>query len=146
MHLFSILALILPLLVPARTTSTEERREVRCDIRLTSTTLKPGATGEIVLIFSPDEGIHINTDPAMEIEFDKSSLVHFTRITSLPKTAKTGYLDSSKPVRCSFTLDKNIRKGKHTLKGTVRYYFCSDTEGWCNRFAQPIDLKFTVTQ
>jgi hypothetical protein len=146
MHFVSILALLLPLLIPVRTTSREERREVRCDIHLTSTTLKPGEAGEIVLKFSPDEGIHINTDPAMEFDFDKSSLVHFTGITSLPKAAKTGYLDASKPVRCSFTLDKSIRKGKHTLKGTVHYYFCSETEGWCNRFAQPIDLKFTVTR
>ena len=146
MPVLCMLAVILPLLIPARSSSIEERREVRCDIHLVSTALKPGAVGEIVLMFSPDEGIHINTDPAMQIEFEKSSPAHFTGIKALPKSPKTGYLDTSKPVRCTFTLDKKIRKGKHTLKGTVQYYFCSDTEGWCNRFSQPIELTFTVTQ
>ena len=145
MIFFSLFAVLIPILIPANTAAIEERREVRCDIHLASTTLKPGASGEIVLMFSPEEGIHINTDPAMEFEFDKSSPIHFTGITSLPKAAKTGYLDPSKPVRCAFTVNKSLKKGKHTLKGTVQYYFCSDTEGWCNRFSQPIELTFTVT-
>ena len=146
MQLLSIFAIVLPLLVPAREWNRVERREVRCDMHLTSTTLKAGGVGELVLMFSPEDGIHINTDPAMEIEFDKSSPARFTGITSLPKAPKTGYLDTSKPVRCTFTLSKKLRKGKYSLKGTVHYYFCSDTEGWCNRFSQPIDLTFTVTQ
>ena len=144
MVLCSLVAVLIPILVPANTTAIEERSEVKCDVQLASTSLKAGGTGELVFTFSPDEGIHINTDPAMEIEFDKSSPVRFTGITSLPKSPKTGYLDPSKPVRCSFVVSKSVKKGKHTLKGTVQYYFCSDTEGWCNRSSQPIELTFTV--
>jgi len=90
--------------------------------------------------------MHINTDPAVEFEFEKNPLVHFTGVTSMPKAEKTGYLDTKRPIKYSFTLDNKIKKGKHTLKGTVRYFFCSDTEGWCNRSSQPIQLTFTVTQ
>ncbi len=134
------------LLTATRPAGSEERREVKCDIQLASASMKAGATGEIILTFMPDEGIHINTDPAMEFEFAKDPTVHFTGITSLPKAPKTGYLDARRPVKYGFTLDKKIRKGKHTVTGTVRYYFCSDAEGWCNRFSQPIHLTFTVTQ
>ncbi len=129
----------------ARLSNGEEFRQVQCDIHLTSATLKPGAAGEIILTFAPAEGIHINTDPALEFDFEKDSLIHFTGITSLPKIEKTGYLDTKRPVKYSFTLDKKIQKGKHTLKGSVRYFFCSDTEGWCNRSSQTIQLTFTVT-
>jgi hypothetical protein len=119
---------------------------VKCDIHLATSTLKPGAKGEIIVSFAPEEGIHINTDPAIEFEFEKDTLVHFTGVASMPKVEKTGYLDTKKSIKYSFTLDKNIQKGKHTLKGSVRYFFCSDTEGWCNRSSQPIQLTFTVTQ
>ena len=144
MMFVSLIAVLIPILGPAGSSASAERREVQCDIRLASSTLKPGGTGELLLTFSPEDGIHINTEPAMEFEFDKSSPVHLTGITSLPKSPKTGYLDPSKPVRCGFTVNKSAKKGKHVLKGTVQYYFCSDAEGWCNRFSQPIEITFTV--
>jgi hypothetical protein len=105
-----------------------------------------GGTGEIILYLTPNEGIHINTDPAMEFEFEKQSSVHFLGITSLPMNAKTGYLNAEQPIKYSFALDKNISKGKHSIRGIVRYFFCSDTEGWCNRFVQSIDLRYTITR
>ena len=119
---------------------------MRCNILLASATLRPGATGEIILTFSPEEGIHINTDPPMEFQFEKNSFIHFTGVTAMPKMLKTGYLDAKRPVKYSFTLDKKIKPGKHTLKGSLHYFFCSDTEGWCNRSTQPILLTFTVAQ
>ncbi|MGA7161673.1 MAG: hypothetical protein WBZ48_11765 [Bacteroidota bacterium] len=123
-----------------------ELRQVRCDIHLASEKLKPGGTGEIILTFSPEEGIHINTDPPMEFQFEKNALVHFTGVTAMPKMTITGYLDTKRPVKYTFTLDKKIHAGKHTLKGSVHYFFCSDTEGWCNRSTQPIQLTFMVAQ
>ncbi len=145
----STLYVLLPLLYLCSAplpSSVEEFTGVKCDIHLTTSTLKPGAKGEIVISFAPEEGMHINTDPAIEFEFEKDTLVHFTDVTSMPKVVKTGYLDTKRPIKYSFTLDKNIKKGKHTLNGSVRYFFCSDTEGWCNRSSQPIQLTYTVTQ
>ncbi|MGA9406481.1 MAG: hypothetical protein WBW71_05035 [Bacteroidota bacterium] len=143
-----LFALLLPLsLISAPSPSNSEAsRQVQCTIHLASAKLKPGATGEIILTFAPEEGIHINTDPPMEFEFEKNALIHFTGVTSMPKMVTTGYLDTKRPVKYSFTLDKKIHKGKYTLKGSVHYFFCSDTEGWCNRSTQPIQLTFTVAQ
>jgi len=146
MRTFSVLLTLLYFCTAPRPSSGEEIRQVKCDIHLTSATLKPGAKGEIIVSFTPEEGMHINTDPAVEFEFEKDALVHFTGVTSMPKAANTGYLDTKRPIRYAFTLDKNIPKGKHSLKGSVRYFFCSDVEGWCNRSTQPIQLTFTVTQ
>ncbi len=146
MRTLSVLLLLLVLCSAPLPSNSEEFRQVKCDIHLTSASLKPGATGEIVVSFTPEEGIHINTDPAVEFEFEKDPLVHFTGVTSMPKMAKTGYLDTKRPIKYSFILDSKMKKGKHTLKGTIHYFFCSDAEGWCNRSSQPIQLTFTVTQ
>jgi hypothetical protein len=141
----TILLLVLPELAGQKG-GVQENAHVRFEIRLASTTIPRGGTGEIILYLTPNEGIHINTDPAMEFEFKKQSYVHFLGITSLPKNSKTGYLNADQPIKYSFALDKNISKGKHSIRGSVRYFFCSDTEGWCNRFVQPIDLRYTVTR
>lgn len=141
----TILLLALPELVVQKG-NTQENAHVKFDIRLASTTIAQGGAGKIILYLTPNEGIHINTDPAMEFEFEKQPFIYCTGMTSLPTNTKTGYLIPEKPIQYSFTLDKKISKGKHSLKGSVRYFFCSDTEGWCNRFVQPIDLHFTVTR
>ncbi len=141
----AILMFILPGL-EVQKGSVQENAHVRFEIRLASTTMTRGGMGEIILYLTPNEGIHINTDPAMEFEFEKQSSIRFLGITSLPTNAKTGYLNAEQPIKYSFALDKNISKGRHSIRGIVRYFFCSDTEGWCNRFVQPIDLRFTVTR
>lgn len=141
----TILLLVIPEFA-AQKDAVQENSHVRSEVRLSSTTMTRGETGEIILYLTPNEGIHVNTDPAVEFEFEKQSSIHFLGITSLPTNAKTGYLNTDQPIKYSFALDKNILKGKHSIKGIVRYFFCSDTEGWCNRFVQPIDLRYTVTR
>ena len=141
----AILLMILPEFAVQKSDG-QENAHVKFEITLASTTIIRGGKGEIILTLTPNEGIHINTDPAMEFEFEKQSNVRFLGITSLPTNAKTGYLNADQPVKYSFAVDKNISKGKHSIKGTVRYFYCSDTEGWCNRFVQPVDLRFTVTR
>ena len=141
--LFSLLIMV-ALSSPPESATRDKNEHVGFGARLAHVTLKPGASGEVLLVFTPKEGIHINTDPPMEFEWNRNRYVHFDSTTSLPKDEKTGYLDASKPVRYTFTLSGTIPSGKHTVQGTVRYFFCSDSEGWCNRFVQPVELSFTV--
>lgn len=144
MHIFlNLLGLVL-VLVLSRGTAQHENPHVKLESRLASTIVKPGGTGEIILSLTPAEGIHINTDPTLEVELEKSRYVHPVGITSLTKDIKTGYLDANRPVRFAFRLSKDAAKGKHVLKGTVRYFYCSDVEGWCNRFEQPLELSIVV--
>ena len=101
MRTLSVLLVLLYFCSAPRPSSGTEIRQVKCEIRLTSATLKPGAKGEILVSFAPEEGMHINTDPAIEFEFEKDPLVHFTGITSMPKVEKTGYLDTKRPIKLS---------------------------------------------
>ena len=147
----AMLLLIVPLIVgvihgPSVDTAAGENTHVKFEAGLASTKIKPGTKGEIIIFLTPAEGIHINTDPAMQFDFQKMNHVRFIGVTSLPKKKKTGYLDTDKPVRYTFTVDKKIEEGTYTLKGRVQYFFCSDAEGWCNRFTQSVELKFSVVK
>ncbi|MBW7888739.1 MAG: hypothetical protein H3C35_10350 [Bacteroidetes bacterium] len=99
--------------------------------------------GELSFLLSPNAGIHVNTEPLFEILLDKDS--HFT-VNEEPVFSKNkeGYLAVTKPVLFTFSPKKGTAPGKYSLKGTLRYFFCSDAEGWCNRFSQPIDVTIEI--
>ena len=59
MRTFSVLLTLLYFCTAPRPSSGEEIRQVKCDIHLTSATLKPGAKGEIIVSFTPEEGTSI---------------------------------------------------------------------------------------
>jgi hypothetical protein len=146
-----LLLVIIPLIFglshsPADGSKTDGNSHVNFEASLVSTKIKPGAKGQIVVYLTPAKGIHINTNPEMQFDFQKIDHVHFLGITTMPKQKKTGYLDSARPVRYTFAVDKTMEKGTYTLKGTVQYFLCSDVEGWCNRFTQPIELTFSVAK
>ena len=145
MFVMSFITALFTILAPLRADEAVERRNVRCDVRMISSTLKPGGTGELELLFSPDEGTHVTTDPPLEVVFAKLSPLRFTGMKSVSKISKTNDLDAKHPVLAGFIVDKKCKSGKHVVKGTVQYSFCSDAEGWCSRATQPFELTFTVT-
>lgn len=92
---------------------------------------------------APVEGIHINTTPIFELRLEKNSQFE---IVELPRFLKDEqeYLDNSKPVEFSITVKNGTEAGKHTLRGTLNYFYCSDKDGWCNRFSQKIESPVVV--
>ncbi len=108
--------------------------------------IKPGATGTIQIMLTPKKGIHINTDPAMSIKLDSSPAIAKVDPLHNSKDDSTGYLISSTPITAEFTVAKNAKPGKITVKGMFIYFFCSDAEGWCNRYKQPIELTATISK
>ena len=111
----------------------------------TGETMSTGAAGTLSFQFIPAEGIHVNTNPAIELVTEKNS--PFT-ITGEPKFTKDkhGYLNTAKKVRVTFSAKKGTPAGKYALKGSLRYFFCSDKDGWCNRHAQPIEISVDLTK
>jgi hypothetical protein len=101
--------------------------------------------GVIKLFLSPTDGIHINTEPMFELKLEKDS--HF-ELAGEPRFTKNEkeYLDTNKPVEFTIKVKNGVQPGKHLLKAKFYYFYCSDKEGWCNRFTQPIDLTITVTK
>ncbi|MBI3189167.1 MAG: hypothetical protein HYZ33_00815 [Ignavibacteriales bacterium] len=121
-------------------------KHVQCEIKLREQFLKAGSTGTMHILLTPTKGIHINLDPPMELKLDSSSGITKVEKLNIPKDEKKGYLDATKPVTVKFTISKKAKVGTLNLKGMFTYFYCSDAEGWCNRFKQPFDLKVNITK
>ncbi len=100
---------------------------------------------EIAIFFSPIEGIHINTIPLFELRLDKHSAFEIVGKPRFQKNEKD-YLDITKPVEFSVRPMKGTKPGKRILKGKLNYFYCSDSEGWCNRFTQPVEVNIEVSK
>ena len=118
---------------------------VKTVINLKQQKLKPGASGEILIYLKPKKGIHININPKIEVKLDSSGIIASTGNLVIPQAPKTSSLDPAKPIKQSFKLSHNIKPGRAILKGTLTYYYCSDAEGWCSKFKQPVELTIIVT-
>jgi|GEM_PF-855574 len=101
--------------------------------------------GALKFFLTPNDGIHINTEPMFELKLDKSSNFELTGNPNFSKNEK-GYLDITKPIEYTVKVKNGVQAGTYTLKATLYYFYCSDQEGWCNRFSQPVDLTITVTR
>ena len=107
-------------------------------------TMHPGTRGIIELRFSPADGIHINTTPAMAFSLDTGATVRLSGNPIVTADSTTGYLVASTPVRQHITVPPDLRPGQHTVRGTVIFYYCSDNEGWCNRQKEPVEFTIFV--
>jgi hypothetical protein len=100
-------------------------------------------SGEIAFFFEPVIGIHINTNPLFELKLEKNSPFEVVGKARFQKNEKE-YLDHKKPLEFSIKPKKGTKAGDQKLKGKLNYFYCSDKEGWCNRFSQTIDLTINV--
>ena len=114
--------------------------------KLEKSSLKAGGRTELLITLRPKEGIHINVKPAMELKLESGSPFSLDGklVTTSVKTDTLELLDASHPVRQAVVLAKSAKRGTQTLRGTLVYYYCSDAEGWCSRFRQPVSLTVTV--
>jgi hypothetical protein len=107
--------------------------------------MNTGSSSTISFQLEPLIGIHINTNPMFEFVLDKNSNFEIAGKPQFDKNAK-GYLDTVHPILFSVTTKKGTAPGKIILKGSLRYFFCSEKDGWCNRYAQPIEVSIEVTK
>ena len=123
-----------------------QNKDVQFKSTVVEKTLRPGATGTLQITLTPSKGIHVNVEPAMSLQIDSTGAVTQVDKPAIVKDEKKGTLDASKPVTVKFTLAKTVKPGPLTLKGSFTYFYCSDAEGWCNRFKQPVEVKVTVSK
>jgi hypothetical protein len=116
---------------------------VAVELNLPQQQLRAGETGTVLIFFKPKKGIHITTDPLFELTFDTLTQFFSTGKTTFEKDKKE-YLKTQQPVKQRFLVAKKTLPGSYRLKGTLIYYYCSDKEGWCSRFKQPVELTITV--
>jgi hypothetical protein len=119
-------------------------------VRFTAT-LKPGAprtgsTGALLFNLYPRKGIHVNLTPPMSVTFDSSAPVKAAGKLQTPAMEKFPYLDTSKAIVQRFTLLRKAKPPTGTIRGTLTYFYCSDSEGWCSKFKQPFELTMPATK
>jgi hypothetical protein len=139
-------SLLFPAFTPGDDPKAGSNPNVRVWVHLSRESFKPGDTGEISITISPAEGYHVNANPPVELRLDSTKAILFKGVLSQTTDRNNGYLSTRSPIRQSFYLPSTIKPGFHVLKGVVTYFYCSDSEGWCQRFRQPITLSFNVTQ
>jgi hypothetical protein len=117
-------------------------KSVTVTVTLKDTLVAPGATADLAFLLQPVDGIHINLQPALDFKLDTASRAALAGGLILPKGSP--YLNTSAPVVQRFQIPKDAKPGPITLKGTLVYFFCSDKEGWCSKFKQPVEIALTV--
>lgn len=117
---------------------------VRVESALAGNDVKAGGGGTILISFVPVDGIHINADPPVTVTIEKNRVLSLKGDPDVTVDKESEALSTSTPVEQRFTVSSKATPGEHTIKGTIIYYFCSDTEGWCRRFSQPMTLKLNI--
>jgi hypothetical protein len=106
--------------------------------------VKAGSTIDLLIKLQPEKGIHINLEPPLSLALDSSTTTTVKGKLSIPAANK--FLDASKPLKQSIVLSSSVKPGKQTIKGILTYYYCSDAEGWCSKFKQPVELTLNVVK
>ncbi len=138
----SILFLIF-LALPIPQTS-QKNEHVQLQISL-QTSVSDRTTAVVSFMYVPLDGIHINTVPNIELKLEKDSPFELSGKPKFSKTDKD-YLDVSKPFIVTLKSKKNSTKGPAVIKGKLNYFYCSDKDGWCNRFSQPVEINIEITK
>lgn len=147
MKTLSFFCLIFLSLLPGSVICDESKKTnefVDVQLTLSRKEARPGSTLDLVVKFKPKEGIHINLDPPVSLKFDSSAFLSKVEKLKMPKQNKGEYLDTKKELVQKFSLSKNIKAGEIALKGTLVYFYCSASEGWCSRFKHPFEIKVKV--
>jgi len=143
----ALIMLFAVLLAPGTTKETpSENKYVKVHISAVPETMKRSNEGELLVRFLPVDGIHVNADPPMEFRFDSTQILTLKGKPDFALDNDTGYLAITSPVRQKFVITRHTRPGEYIVKGAIVYYYCSDDEGWCTKFTQPVELPLKVTQ
>lgn len=142
--MMNIISLILMMIFPVYGQDSSVNEHVKLEFAV-SAKVSSTVQGTIAMTFNPSDGIHINTDPAIELVLEKKSPFELVGKPSFKKNDK-GYLLSSSPVEFNFKAKNGTAPGKQIVKGKLNYFYCSDKEGWCNRYTQPVEITIVVTK
>jgi hypothetical protein len=121
-----------------------KNEHVQFQARVAKPVFVAGKRAEVLFILTPRSGIHVNTDPSVEMTIADNQWFLLDGFTAPTHPKKKEYVDTRRPIRCTISVSAKTPPGKHILKGTMTYFYCSDREGWCNRFAQPFEVTLVI--
>lgn len=111
-----------------------------------------GANGAIAVRLVPTtQGIHVNDTPAPRLRLDPDQKVLVDRQRPEKKDVEVPadpalalFLDPDVPVRFPVALAKGVPSGPQDVSARVTYYYCSQTQGWCRKSTDPIQVTVKV--
>ncbi len=114
--------------------------------------LSGGQKGKIVLKLTLEEGIFISPEPFFIIEFSpceeliipKSLSTESDLEIDILKENGEDHLDLREAIEIPFTVRLMAKKGKHLLKGKIKYFACSKEEGWCLKNTSKFSAVFYI--
>ncbi|MBA4312444.1 MAG: hypothetical protein C0417_07420 [Chlorobiaceae bacterium] len=106
--------------------------------------VKPGSTCDLLIRFKPKQGIHINFEPPISVKFDSTLYLNKVEKLIIPRKPKQEYFDHKQDLIQKFSITKDTPPGDIVLKGTLIYFYCSGSDGWCSRYKHPFEVSVKV--
>jgi hypothetical protein len=110
-----------------------------------------GADAVIAVTFMPTEAqIVVNENPAPRLKLDPEQTILIDKEPPrptggpAPDPEHAKYLDPATPVKFRVAVAPGAAKGRHAVKGTVTYFFCSKRENWCRKGTADVAVEVTV--
>lgn len=106
--------------------------------------VKPGSTCDLLIRFKPKQGIHINFEPPISVKFDSTTYLNKIDKLIIPRKPKQEYLDTKQELVQKFSIANDTPTGDIVLKGTLIYFYCSGSDGWCSRYKHPFEVSVKI--
>lgn len=109
-----------------------------------------GGEADIVVRFMPLEAaIQVNADPAPRLTLDAQQRVLDESARPVPPPPRAAfpngrYVDTQHGARFPVRVSVAAPKGRHSVRASVLYFYCSQAEGWCRRAQDDVEVSVTV--
>jgi hypothetical protein len=114
---------------------------------------RAGSRASVAVTFTPQEpDVRVNQEPPPRLKLDPDQGVLEYRAPAPPPPRRAApsahqpprYLEPAIPYAFPVTLKPGAPKGEHRVKGSVTYFYCSKTAGWCRKGTDEVDVPVTV--
>lgn len=147
-----ILCLIVPFLLLGFVSSGVEDL-LKVKVSINPMRLRRSEEGKIVLKFTVIEGIKISSQPSFTIDLEPSDELIFPKNffsasdleIEIKEEDGKEYLDLKGPIEIPFSVNMDAKRGNHTIGGKIRYFACSQEEGWCLKYTAKFSSAFSTS-
>jgi hypothetical protein len=130
--------------------SSEAEDLLKVNVSINPRRLRRGEEGKVVLKFSVEEGIKVSSQPSFTIDLEPSDELVFPKNffsasdleIDIKEEDGKEYLELERPLEIPFSVNMDAKRGNHTIRGKVKYFACSQEEGWCLKYTAKFSSAF----
>ena len=123
---------------------------LKVNVSIAPRRLRRGEEGKIVLRFTVKEGIRVSSQPSFTIDLEPSDELVFPKNFFSASDLEIGikeengkeYLDLKEPIEIPFSVNMDAKRGNHIIEGKIKYFACSQEEGWCLKYTAKFSFSF----